>query len=276
MIIQNMNSQLKVELGAMSSAGRREQSNGFTLVELLVVIAIIAILSVLFFPALAATHDRSNRALCQYNLHQIAIAMTQYAADNSDTLYPARSAGGPTPGGNLFNQTALDAPSATVANQIGLTPTNHSIWTCPNIPGRPLLISVISPPEWSIGYQYFGGITRWYNSVGNTSSRSPVKLSQSKPYWTLAADDIYYDSSAPSPSQWNVPHRTSDAQIPLGGNQVFCDGSVQWIDFEKMYYLTTWDTFSRIYFFYQNPTDFNINPLNFRFLKATYYMSGVR
>jgi len=47
-------------------------------------------------------------------------------------------------------------------------------------------------------------------------------------------------------------HHTADSTIPQGGNEVFCDGSVQWIDLEKMYFLDSWSGLNRPLFFYQD------------------------
>jgi hypothetical protein len=121
--------------------------------------------------------------------------------------------------------------------------------------------------QWDIGYQYFGGITNWNNPHNRSfPARSPVKLSQSQPYWTLAADAVIecemgwgqptmlYDVQACS----NLPqHHGSDSLVPQGGNQVFVDGSARWIQLEKMRLLTTWRTDgSRQCYFYQDPKDF--------------------
>lgn len=58
-----------------SSISRR----GFTLVELLVVMAIIALLVALLMPAIQQTRERARQTSCINNLHQLVIAMHNYA-----------------------------------------------------------------------------------------------------------------------------------------------------------------------------------------------------
>ena len=60
---------------------------GFTLIELLVVIAIIAILAAMLLPALQRAKEAAKSAQCLSNLHQISLAMKQYADDNKETFY---------------------------------------------------------------------------------------------------------------------------------------------------------------------------------------------
>ncbi len=238
----------------------KQDSNNraFTLVELLVVIAVIALLILTVLPALASTAERSKRAACQNNLRQLAAGMTIIAGNNAGRIIAARSAAG------ISVQNCLNPIEAAAAGTVGLyVNSNSTVWTCPDRPGLP----VYEPqyPQWVIGYQYFGGITNWGNPAGLFPSRSPSNLGSAAPYWTLAADAVMKNNGTwggEEPGREYVyhnmpPHHPADSMIPEGGNQVFVDGSVQWIPFEQMFFLHTWSTSSRVAYFYQDPKDFH-------------------
>ena len=257
------------------SRGRR----AFTLIELLVVIAIIAILAALLLPALATAKEKGKRARCLSNLRQVAIGATSYSIDNKDYVMKARDIPGFSP--VEYVQVCLNPPDIAAAAQAGLVVQTNgsSVWTCPNRPGFPLYEP--SYPQYDVGYQYFGGITTWHNPAGRFPSCSPVKLSEAKPSWALAADavckiDGSWGVAAGSASRddiiySNTPqHHGGTSILPEGGNEVFADGSARWIKFRQMYYLATWTTDgTRIYYFYQDDLPAQLLPA-LNTLKAKY------
>jgi len=226
------------------------RSRGFTLIELLVVIAIIAILAALLLPALASAKERAKRIQCLNNMRQLAVVDTMYANENRDKVVEARQ---------QTVQLCIDPPQQELWAQAGLTirtNTIGSIWTCPNRPTFPTY-----EPDYNqfvIGYQYFGGIRNWLNPAGTFESRSPVKLSQAKPGWCLAADAMMKIDGAwgggRDTSYKDMPqHSRRKGGPPEGGNEVFVDGSARWVRYKETLYLHSWaNDGNRKAWFYQD------------------------
>jgi len=250
------------------------------LIELLVVIAIIAILAALLLQALAKSKEESKRTACRSNLRQIGIASTCYAMDNQDYVLPALSE---------QVQIELTPVSVSQSKALGLLVASNtpSVWSCPDLPSLPFYDNYADFNQWSIGYQYFGGIPQWANPAGLFPSRSPTQLStKSNPWWVLAADCVMEIDGAWGATEDNLgrkdfdgfpPHK-STGNLPAGGNHLLVDGSVHWVPAQQLMFLTIWGSggpsewaSGRIAYFYQNPRDFDPGLLQAGVLNSLLY-----
>jgi prepilin-type N-terminal cleavage/methylation domain-containing protein/prepilin-type processing-associated H-X9-DG protein len=230
----------------------RLYKRGFTLIELLVVIAIIAILAALLLPALASAKERGKRTACLSNIRQVGVISIMYAGDFGDKLF---SSIGPP-----FNPIALVSSMLPTLQTYGMViKTNSSeqnnVWSCPErtyLPRQdPNATTTIA-----IGYQYYGGMTSWVNPAGTFANPpSPVKLSNSKPRWCLAAEsncrivnqlpgfpaiDVGWGADGYVPGEpIRVPHPARVGTHPAGGNILFVDGSANWVKFQSMFFMNT-------------------------------------
>jgi len=105
---------------------------GFTLVELLVVIAILAILAACLLPALSRAREKGRQAVCQNNLHQMAIGFQLYWQENHDE-FPApgsRTEYGPQPEDWIWWEQDREVKRSAIAREMaGFDP---KVFTCPS------------------------------------------------------------------------------------------------------------------------------------------------
>ena len=244
--------------GTPTTSARRRGGlrRGFTLLEILVVVALIAILVAIMAPSLRHATVRARRLICRARLGKLASATTGYAVDNKGVYLKCRLVGryvqicfNPlySGGGGPHDETDWIAQAAAV----GL---KDAILTCPERPTFP----IVEPgfPQLVIGYQYFGGIDRWYNPSGSFAARSPVTMSGTDPRWALAADcmmkvDQVWGGGRPT-AFGDMPQHRDGAPWPAGGNQCYADGSADWVDFAETIFIHSWSPGYRASYFYQD------------------------
>jgi len=228
------------------------RSAGFTMVELAVVIAMTAILSALLLPALSSAKEKSRRAVCKSNLHQLYFVFSMYAGDNSDVL--------PNAADNYGNYHSIRLSDQTYTNLVMEYADGVSnIFYCPNLVFNAGPNGAASHDSYGyiIGYSYLADDIL-PSTKGADYTLVPIKLTAAAMTNKLLADANYWVSGASgqsisSPMLKMAPHTAAGAAMgqasgstasasgtnsaslgAVGGNVELFDGSVTWRTISSM------------------------------------------
>lgn len=174
---------------------------GFTLVELLVVIVIIGVLAGMLLPAITGVKERGNRLSCANNLKEIHKMAIAYAKDCDDLL-------------PFYDTPKANAPMLLEEQLNTFCRRNYTrnlkIFKCP---------SRGTPTALSKEYQYK------YNSY--FTSKRALRITQVK---NAAGLRMAWDSDEENQAGFYDPQ---DNHSDAGGNVVYVDGHVEWLDGRK-------------------------------------------
>ncbi|QNN24099.1 type II secretion system protein [Planctomycetales bacterium ZRK34] len=266
---------------------RSTHSRAFTLVELLVVTAIVAMLVAILMPVIARVREAARRVACSSNLRQIANCSFNYAAENFGQFFTVggRSVqiaffnyGDSTGVKTSWRSTDHDVDWFEALRSVNLVGDRKvdigggymryppaPVWNCPSrdYQSQYELPNQTPYDQLIVGYMYMGGVDPWLTPYGDFPGLSPVSTFTAKPVWMLAADTtmrIGYGWGLGRASAYaNMPsHVGYGSEVdavkpayrdgaPAGGNEVFADGSCQWIPIGKMSRIHSWDTRSDAY-----------------------------
>lgn len=276
-----MKSTIRHSQSARRGEARRSRAIAFTLVELLVVVSIIVVLIAMLVPAVEEAFETALRAKCASNLHAVHSGTMDYGLANRGELYTTR--GRQVPGsfdelgyGHAGHQRADDrkvdwprtlstvglATPNKVPVQIwdgaGTNPTRmlhkpYQFWMCPTLKLFSEPVTSNKHHSLAVGYMYMGGIEVWrnpeYPDTKGIESASPVRLGEGGSSWALAADYLMKQNG-----KW-IDQHTMVRGVPQGGNHVYMDGSAQWVTFDRLLYLHSWNPGpSRVVLWHQQDT----------------------
>ncbi|MCY2952368.1 MAG: DUF1559 domain-containing protein [Planctomycetota bacterium] len=222
----------------------RQSSKAFTLVELLVVIGIITVLIAILLPALTAAQERARRIKCASNLHQIDLALREYAQDNKGR-YP-RGIYEPTAGYTAFRPSPMgrqgrkdhNDTSAPLFLLVRARLLTLDVVLCPSgnqvrdtLDGKPLdqvwnFTSIFSTSQ-TVGSTLSYSFANQYPADFVPDYRPPPKVA---PDFAVAADRNdnlnAFRASVPNPTPQIIRAANSSNHNQAGQNVLYNDGHV--------------------------------------------------
>ena len=232
--------------------------SGFTLIELLVVIAIIAILAAILLPVLTSAQASAYKAQCTSNLKQWGGAINLYAADDNN-CFPDLTSGNPAAAGAKdfvwmpYAWTNTFYPDFLLPANLATKPGANDVRFCPTAVNER-----ITQQEYTgniIGYNYLPGrdaaggkdVNAYiYPSGSGATGVQPWMTGRPKmgSHYRLApmmtdimqysvpgggAQGWYYNAA--SVATYPQSNHVNKFGIPGGGNFLYEDGSVSWLNF---------------------------------------------
>jgi prepilin-type N-terminal cleavage/methylation domain-containing protein len=229
----------------MKTSSSLTRRSAFTLIELLTVIAIIGILAAILIPTVGAVRRTAIKSQCASNLRQLGTAVNLYRNDNKNRI----------PDGTKPNPRLQWIGTSLVSDlmKYGMT------WEMFFCRGNPVYseaqmtetnrLKVINNPGDTIafGYVYLPGTT--YSATDQYGRARPSVYKQTEGHkitYRLIAADLNRKFN----SLWDGGTNHNDGNTPVGGNHLYIDGSVKWVEASRFNARPAMSGDSSDYFFF--------------------------
>ena len=237
------NHPLRIDTGRHAAAALRCRARGFTIVELLVVIGIIGLLMAMLFPALRKVREHSTRSECASTMHQWAVALSAYAAQNKGA-FPDNTRGAQA---SWVSPEVKDFLSEFLVDMQGWSADDPGKngrpdpTCCPTQQWHRYVRERADPGTGTIllGYFYFP-----HQSLVAAGNLGVADFTPAGNGWVTRTKFGGPDRHAPvmadmiqcaKPERWGLGGHIFSSHVrgemPTGGNFLFEDGRVEWYDY---------------------------------------------
>jgi len=225
----------------------KSNHDGLTLIELLIVIAIIGILSALLLPAITHARARAQQIQCASNLHQLGLALQEYAAENKAYPYGQGQSLSEPGWMNVLEEQMLHNGWRTGDPKNADFFTN-GVWHCPRLELPSEFKAIGVHGFCSYGYNALGisgrlGLGEFLHSRGKATIPPDRESSVVNPSEMIAIGDGFCgNGSIIADGQWIIGRVAVQAETQQAAytstkrandrhqgkaNVVFCDGHVE-------------------------------------------------
>ena len=226
----------------MSCKRAVNQETGFTIIELMVTISILVILVSILLPSLTKSRESTRRIKCTAQLRTLQQVTVDYSMHHKGNLPDLHNASGEwadnaSTSPYWYSVAARDMllDSYTLSRADCYCPSNQEGWNRDDFWDWPGGKSSV----W--GYMYFGAAEENYNSTGTWVFSEPVtdpvfsEKYADDPHEKVVFTDLNRELGAWS---WFGTNRVGSNHFngdnPVGSNEIFADGHVEWVPWASM------------------------------------------
>lgn len=194
----------------------------FTMMDMMVAIGACVAAVAIFFPALASSRMLATRLQCENNLHQVGMALQEFATGNAEKRYPAVAATGPLSVAGSYAPRLLNAGHLQHPEVVRCVESSQNL-SQPHV--LPTVEQLLSAPESEVENLQQGLATVYNYNLGNLrNGKLQAPSMKGRALYPVASDIVVVQDGKIS------PQGHQDGRF----NILFDDGHVEFISLEDL------------------------------------------